>query len=167
MFLYDSDVILLVLLVIFLKYSYKFDWQRKIDPTIVFCGGIWKLIEDQSFEFQQLSFGDQSSPYLAQNVCRHHAESYAEIFHEAAKTIIGSMYMDDVMDFVTDIPTAIKLYRDLTELFALAGMRIHMWCSNETVVLEDLPEDDRVTDVHLENGQLPTIKNFGCSLAIQ
>ena len=113
------------------------------------------------FEFQRLIFGDKSSPYLAQDVCRHHVESYAEIFPEAAKTIIDAMYMDDVMDSVTDIPTAIKLRRDLTELFALAGMRIHKWCSNETVVLEDIPEDDRVTDVHLENGQLPTIKTLG------
>ena len=47
------------------------------------------------------------------------------------------------MNSVTDIPTAIKLCHDLTELFALAGMRIHEWCSNETAVLEDIPEDDR------------------------
>ena len=113
------------------------------------------------FEFQWLIFGDKSSPYLAKYVCRHHDESYAEIFNEAAKTITDSMYMDDVMDFVTDIPAPIKLRCDLTELFALAGMRIHKWCSNETVVLEDIPEDDRVTDVHLENGQLPTIKTLG------
>ena len=56
------------------------------------------------------------------------------------------MFMDNVMDSVTDIPTAIKLRRDLTELLALAGMRIHNWCSNETAVIEDIPEDDRVTD---------------------
>ena len=77
------------------------------------------------FEFQWLIFGDKSFPYLAQDVCRHHAEGYAEIFPEAAKTIIDSMYMDNVMDSVTNIPTAIKLRRDLTELFALAGMQIH------------------------------------------
>ena len=58
------------------------------------------------------------------------------------------------------IPRAIKLPRDLTELFALAGMLIHKWCSNETAVFEDIPEDDRVTDVHLENGQLHTIKTW-------
>ena len=65
------------------------------------------------------------------------------------------------MDSMTDIPTAMKLCCDLTELFALAGMRIHKWCSNETAVLEDVPENDRVADVHLENGQLPTIKTLG------
>ena len=113
------------------------------------------------FEFQWLIFGDKSSPYLAQDVCRHHAESYAEIFPEAAKTIIDSMYMDDVMDSVTDIPTVIKLRHDLTELFALVGMWIHKWCSNEKVVFEDIAEDDHVTDVHLEDGQLPTIKTLG------
>ena len=126
---------------------------------------MWRNMEANKrpdiFEFQRLVFGDKSSPYLAQDVCRHHAESYAEIFPEAAKTIIDSMYMDDVMDSVTDIPTAIKLRRDLKELFALAGMWIHKWCSNETVVLEDIPEDDGVTDVQLENGQLPTIKTLG------
>ena len=51
------------------------------------------------FEFQWLIFSEKSSPYLAQDVCRHHAESSAEIFPEAAKTIINSMYMDDVMVF--------------------------------------------------------------------
>ena len=40
-------------------------------------------------------------------------------------------------------------------------MRIHKWCSNETAVVEDIPEDNRVTDVYLANGQLPTIKTLG------
>ena len=74
---------------------------------------LWRNIEANRradiFEFQQLILGDKSSPYLAQDVCRHHAESY----------------MDDVMDSVTDIPTAIKLHHDLTELFASTGMQIH------------------------------------------
>ena len=65
------------------------------------------------------------------------------------------------MENVSDISTAINLCCDLTELFALAGMLIHKWCSNEKAVLEDIPEDDRVADVHLENGQLPTIKTLG------
>ena len=43
------------------------------------------------FQFQQLIFGDRSSPYPAQDVCRRHAESYAKTFPEAAKTIIQSM----------------------------------------------------------------------------
>ena len=71
------------------------------------------------------------------------------------------MYIDNVMDSVTDLLTPIKLLLDLTELFALAGMRIHKWCSNETAILEDNPEDDRVTDVYLENNQSPIIKTLG------
>ena len=71
------------------------------------------------------------------------------------------MYMDDVMDSVIDIPTAIRLRCGLTELFALAGMEIPKWCSNETAVFGDIPEDDCVTDIHSKNGQLPTIKTLG------
>ena len=59
---------------------------------------------------------------------------------------------------MTDIPTEIKLRRDLTELRALLpGMKIHKWWNNETAVLEDAPEVDCVTDVYLENGLLPTV----------
>ena len=50
------------------------------------------------FELQWLIFGGKSSPYLAQDVCRYHAESYAETFPEAAKTTTDSMCMDNVID---------------------------------------------------------------------
>ena len=56
MFLYASDIIPLLLLVIFLRCSYKLDWQRKIDHTTVSYGVTWKQTENQiSLNFSGLS----------------------------------------------------------------------------------------------------------------
>ena len=129
MFLYDLDIILLLLLVIFLTCSYNLDWQWKIDPTIVFCEAIWKLIEDQrSLNFSGLSL-------VTSHLLISH-KMFVDIMLKAMqksslklqRLIIDSMYMDDVMDSVTDIPAAIKLRRDLTELFALVCLFNFLVC---------------------------------------
>lgn len=113
------------------------------------------------YEFMRLVFGDKASPYLAQDVCQEHARSHSEEYPEAAKTVLESMYIDDVMDSVSSIEKAIGLRRDITELLGLAGMRIRKWCSNEPDVLQDIPEEDRAGEIHLEDGKLPTIKTLG------
>ena len=104
------------------------------------------------YEFLRLTFGDKASPYLAQDVCQEHAKSHSEEYPEAAKKVIESMYMDDVMKSASNVEKAVGLWHDLTELLGLTGMKIRKWCSNE---------QDRAGNIHLEDGNMPTIKTLG------
>ena len=70
------------------------------------------------------------------------------------------MYMDDVMKCVSNVEKAVGLRHDLTELLGLARMKIRKLCSNEPDVLRDIPVEDRADNIHLEDGNMPTIKTL-------
>ena len=65
------------------------------------------------------------------------------------------------MKSISNVQKAVGLQRDLTELLGLAGMRIRKWCSNEPDVLRDIPMEDRAGNIHLEDGNMLTIKILG------
>lgn len=65
------------------------------------------------------------------------------------------------MDSVPDKDTGIELYRQLSRLWAMAGMHARKWLSNVPEVLECIPQADCVTEVDLERGELPVVKTLG------
>ncbi|XP_077992825.1 uncharacterized protein LOC144446858 [Glandiceps talaboti] len=99
------------------------------------------------YEATRLTFGDRASPYLAQYVVRTHAETNCQEFPLAATVCTESMYMDDVMDSQDSDDEAIQVREQLTSLLSKAGFHIRRWCSNSTLVLEGVPEEERATGV--------------------
>ncbi|PIK56861.1 hypothetical protein BSL78_06264 [Apostichopus japonicus] len=90
--------------------------------------------EPGTYEFNRLIFGLNVSPFIAQKVSQENAKRYKEQFPRAAETVLTSTYMDDSMDSVEDEDVAIQLYRELTELWAKAGMSARKWLSNSKKV---------------------------------
>ena len=68
------------------------------------------------FEFEQVVFGVNSSPFLAQFVVQEHARKHQSQFPLGAETILKSTYMDDSMDLVPDKEMGIELYKQLSQL---------------------------------------------------
>ena len=60
-------------------------------------------MEPDTFEFDRVVFGVNSSNFQAQFVAREHAKKYQSEFPLAAETILKSTYMDDSMDSVPDV----------------------------------------------------------------
>ena len=109
--------------------------------------------EDPSvFEFERVVFGVNSSPFLAQFVIQEHARKHQSQFPLGAETVLKSTYMDDSMDSVPDKETGIDLYKQLSQLWAAAGMHARKWLSNVPEVLEHIPLADCVTEVDLDRG---------------
>lgn len=81
---------------------------------------LWRNLEmdkePDTFESDRVIFGVNSSPFQAQFVAREHAKKYESEFPLAAETILKSTYMDDSMDSVPDVKTAIELYNQLSQL---------------------------------------------------
>ena len=113
------------------------------------------------YEFNVLTFGDTSCPFLAQYVTRHHAEQNAENFPEAAAVIKNSTYMDDSMTSTEDVQSGKELYTKLSNLWKSAGMYTRKWLSNSEEVLAEIPQQDRAKEISLEENQLPTTKALG------
>ena len=106
-------------------------------------------------------FGVNSSPFQVQFVAREHAKKHQPEFPLAAETILESTYMDDSMDSMPDVRTAVELYNQLSELWDSAGMHARKWLSNELEVLQSIPSSDCVTEVDLNRGELPQVKTLG------
>ena len=68
--------------------------------------------------------------------------------------------MDDIMDSVKTCDEAIKLYKELSELWGKAGMHARKWVLNELKVLKEIPEEDRTMEVSLKCGEFPSIKTL-------
>ena len=113
------------------------------------------------YQFSRIVFGVNSSPFLAQFVSQRNAIDNQSKYPLAADTVLNSTYMDDSMDSVKDIPTAIKLREELVNLWGIAGMCARKWLSNLQAVLKDIPSEECATSVNLDSGQLPSTKTLG------
>ena len=69
--------------------------------------------------------------------------------------------MDDSMESVKTCNEAIKLYKELSELWGKSGMHAWKWISNELEVLKEIPEEDRAMEVNLNCDEFSSIKTLG------
>ena len=117
--------------------------------------------EPDVYEFQRLLFGNTASPFCSQYVLQTHAKTHASDFPEAASTVEDSMYVDDVLDSCETVESAQHLRRQLSALLAMAGFKLRKWSSNEPVVIEDIPKEDRLPTLELDKDILPKTKTLG------
>ena len=113
------------------------------------------------YEFQRLLFGNTASPFCSQYVLQTHAKTHALDFPQAASTVEDSMYVDDVLDSCETVESAQHLRRQLSTPLAMAGFKLRKWSSNEPVVIEDVPKEDRLPTLELDKDILPKSKTFG------
>ena len=117
--------------------------------------------EPDLFEFQRLMFGNTASPLCSQYVLQTHAKTHTLDFPEAASTVEDSMYVDDVLDSLETVESAQHLRRQLSALLAMANFKLRKWSSNEPVVIEDVPKEDRLPTLELDKDILPKTKTLG------
>ena len=123
---------------------------------------LWRsLNQSEKPKIYFVVFGINSSPFHAQYVSQHHGKKNKNEYPLAAETVLCSSYMEGSMDSVQTCDEAIKLYKELSELWEKAGMHARKWVSNELEVLKEIPEEDRAIEVNLKCGEFPTIKTLG------
>ena len=126
---------------------------------------LWRSLNQSEkpkiLQFTYAMFGINLSLFHAQYVSQHHAKNNKNKYPLAAETILCSTYMDDSMDSVKTCDEAIKLYKELSELWGKAGMHARKWVSNESEVLKEIPEEDRAMEVNLKCAEFPSIKTLG------
>ena len=71
------------------------------------------------------------------------------------------MYVDDVLDSCETSQSAQQLRRQLSELLALAGFKLRKWSSNEPIVIEDIPLQDRLSTLEISKDELLKTKTVG------
>ena len=113
------------------------------------------------YGFTQLMFEVNASPFLAQYVSQFHAMSFRQMHPRASETILKSTYMDDSMDSVLNEVEGINLYKELSELWKMAGMHTHKWLSNSLAVMDKIPIQDRACKLEFDENSSFSAKTLG------
>ena len=88
-------------------------------------------------------------------VVRQHAEDNKGDYPQAGAIILLQMHMDNIMTSMETDDEAVKVRDQLIELLGKAGFKIWRWCSNRPKVLEEIPVEDRVANVNIEESKVP------------
>ena len=64
--------------------------------------------------------------------------SFRQTHPRVSENILKSMYMDDSMDSVLNEVEGINLYKELSELWEMAGMYTHKWRSNSSALMDNI-----------------------------
>jgi len=89
----------------------------------------------------RLTFGVRSSPYLATQVIRHHAETHLDTHPLASKAILDSFYVDDYLSGTPSVEEAQKIRVELCDLLKIAGMTLRKWRSSDQSLIKTIPTD--------------------------
>lgn len=113
--------------------------------------------EPDVYEFQQLLFGNNLSPFCSQYILPIHTKTQTTDFREAADT----GYVNDVLDLCKTIESAQHLQHQLSDLLALAGFKLRKWSLNEPVVMKNIPIEDQPSTLEISKDELPKTKTPG------
>ena len=87
---------------------------------------LWRSLNQSAkpkiLQFTSVVFVINSSPFHAQYVSQHYAKNNKNGYPLSAETLLCSTYMDDSMESVKTCNEAIKLYKELSELWGKSGM---------------------------------------------
>ena len=90
-----------------------------------------------------LTFGVNSSPFLAIGTVQHHAKKSKEKFSEASETVLSDMYVDDCLTGTKDETKSVKLQQSLGTMMQEGGFLLRKWASNSEFVLSHIKPEDR------------------------
>ena len=95
------------------------------------------------YKMTRLTFGVNSSPFLAIGTVQHHAKKSKEKFPEALETVLSDMYVDDCFTGAEDENKAAKLQQSLGTMMQEGGFLLRKWATNSEFVLSHIKPEDR------------------------
>jgi hypothetical protein len=94
-----------------------------------------------------VTYGVASSPYQALRVLHQLERDEGHKFKRALGVLTTETYVDDITTGAETIPDTLTLQRQVTKLLDSGGLGLKKWASNCPAVLQDVPAEDRVTDL--------------------
>ena len=113
------------------------------------------------FKMTRLTFGVNSSPFLAIGTAQNHAKEFKENFPEASEAVKNDMYVDDVFTSAENESNAITLQRSLDAMMKAGGFKLTKWASNSEFVCVNIQEDERAPTSTIDFNQSESLKALG------
>lgn len=114
-----------------------------------------------SYQLNTVTYGINSSPYLAIKTLHQLADDEGESFPAAATVLKNHSYVDDLISGANSTTEALDLQRQLINLLKRGGFELRKWSSNAPELLECLPENHLETPVFLDQSQQPHFTILG------
>ncbi|XP_064637847.1 uncharacterized protein LOC135494026 [Lineus longissimus] len=136
-----------------LRFLYKQDLQQAGSPD--------------TYQMESHIFGASCSPanFALKLTAIDHATTFSK---EATQAIEDEFYMDDFIKSIEGIPPAIRLTREVVDLAAKGGFRLHKWMSNAKEVLAALNVTElAVQALDFDQADLPCQRTLGMQWYIQ
>ena len=106
------------------------------------------------YQWCVILFGNTSSPNISQKVLEQNNIDHGNEYPEAAKTIEGSIYVDDVIKSIPTEEEIEALVVQLPKLLEHAGMKICKFYTNSQKALRKIPEQLRARQVHFTEDEV-------------
>ena len=115
------------------------------------------------YKMTHLTFGVNSSPFLAIGTAQHHAKKSKEKFPEASETVLSDMYVDDCFTGAENENKAVKLQQLLGTMMQEGGFLLRKWASNSEFVLSHIKPEDRAPTLTIDFNEREPLKALGMS----
>ena len=110
----------------------------------------------------RVTFGVSASSFVANMCIKQNAANLVKEFPLAAAAVEESFYVDDGLTGADNIETAVRLQKELQQLFAKGGFLLHKWNSNDLTVLQHIqPELKDIQGTHLIDEEKRSTKTLG------
>ena len=115
------------------------------------------------YRMLRLTFGVNSSPFLAIATVNAHVNKYADTFPDATRELLHNMYVDDCVTGADTDNSALKLQQEMSDIMMAAALKLTKWASNSKLVMDGIDPDKRTTSLLLERDSCEPLKALGVS----
>ena len=115
------------------------------------------------YRMLRLTFGVNSSPFLAIATVNAHVNQYAETFPDAIREILNNTYVDDCLTGADTDNSTLKLQQEMSDIMMAAAFNLTKWASNSKLVMDGIDPDKRATSLLVECDSRGPLKALGVS----
>ena len=125
---------------------------------------LWRDLKTEEapkvYRMLRLTFGVNSSPFLAITTVNAHVNKYVETFPDATREILHNMYVDDCLTGADTGNSALKLQQEMSDIMMAAAFNLTKWASN---VMDGIDPDKTATSLLEECDARTLLKALGVS----
>ena len=126
---------------------------------------LWRDLKTEEatkvYRMLRLTFGVNSSPFLAIASVNAHVNKYVETFPDATREILHNMYVDDCLTGADTDNSALKLQQEMSDIMMAAAFNLTKWASNSKLVMDGIDPDKRATSLLEECDAREPLKALG------
>ncbi|XP_011874772.1 PREDICTED: uncharacterized protein LOC105565849, partial [Vollenhovia emeryi] len=97
--------------------------------------------EIRTYQLNTLTFGVSSSPFLAIRTLQQLADDDGHLHPKAAEVLRRHLYVDDLLTGANSVKEVRYVRDEIIALLGRGGFSIRQWASNDTRIIQDLPNN--------------------------